>query len=243
LSALLAIKDLKFSWQGSRTGTVDTPLLHITNWHLARGDQLFLHGPSGSGKSSLLSLLSGIHTGYQGSIQFEGTEWRSLAASQRDQRRVDSIGIIFQQFNLVPYLSALDNVLLPLSFSPRRYEQACKAGSAKPSRSATERARELLTALGLDAGHHEAFSNRLSVGQQQRVAAARALIGEPQLILADEPTSALDQANQQQFIELLLEQSARAKSSVVFVSHDLRLASHFPVVSSLAQLQTGQTSQ
>jgi putative ABC transport system ATP-binding protein len=129
------------------------------------------------------------------------------------------MGVIFQQFNLVPYLNPLDNVLLPCRLSPKRRSRA------QPS--PEEQAKSLLNALGIADEHWRRPVTRLSVGQQQRVAAARALIGTPELILADEPTSALDTDNRDRFIELLLQLAAKQQSSVVFVSHDQSLAGRF----------------
>ncbi|MGM0571007.1 ATP-binding cassette domain-containing protein [Marinobacter sp.] len=185
---------------------------------LPAGEHLFIHGPSGSGKTTLLSLLSGLNRATLGTIQVHGQDLTRLSGGARDRLRADRTGVIFQQFNLVPYLSALDNVTLPCRLSGRRRQQAGDPATA---------ARQLMTALGLPAETLTRKAPELSTGQQQRVAAARALIGAPPLILADEPTSALDVENRDRFVALLLEQAARTGSSVVFVSHDPALASHF----------------
>jgi putative ABC transport system ATP-binding protein len=144
----------------------------------------------------------------------------ALRGSVRDRFRVDHIGMIFQVFNLIPWLSALENVLLPCTFSQRRRTRAGDdpAGTA----------RRLLDELGLsDPSLTSKQAHELSVGQQQRVAAARALIGKPDLILADEPTSALDEAAKATFVELLARECAEAGTALLFVSHDRGLERHF----------------
>jgi len=214
---LLQVDSLRFGWNAS-----SAPLLDIEALSLAAGESLFVCGPSGCGKSSLLGLLGGVHLPQQGRIRLLGRELVSLGRQQRDRLRGDHIGFIFQQFNLIPYLSVEDNVLLPCRFSAQRAERARQL-DADPRRSA----QRLLERLGL----HPALARRrameLSVGQQQRVAAARALIGSPELLIADEPTSALDGDSQQAFLELLSEESRRARSALLFVSHDRSLASRF----------------
>jgi putative ABC transport system ATP-binding protein len=148
-------------------------------------------------------------------------DWKSLRTGARDQRRVDHVGYIFQQFNLLPYLSVIDNVLMPCRFS------ALRAGRASESGTMEDAARTLLQGLGLPREAWTKSASALSVGQQQRVAAARALIGHPEVVIADEPTSALDEERRDAFMELLLTRCAEASSALVFVSHDARLARHF----------------
>ena len=190
---LLQVASLRFGWD-SRSA----PLLDIEALNLAAGESLFVCGPSGCGKSSLLGLLGGVHLPQQGSIRLLGHDLVSLGRQQRDRLRGDHIGFIFQQFNLIPYLSVEDNVLLPCRFSARRAERARQL-DADPRRSA----QRLLDRLGLDPALARRQAMELSVGQQQRVAAARALIGGPELLIADEPTSALDADSQHAFLELL----------------------------------------
>ncbi|MEM6985064.1 MAG: ABC transporter ATP-binding protein [Pseudomonadota bacterium] len=202
--------------------------LHLPALHIAAGERVFLHGPSGSGKSTLLNLIAGVLTGYEGSLRVFDSELSSLTARQRDALRGDRIGIIFQQFNLLPYLSVLENVLLPCRVSQVR------RGAVLESESLVDCAKRLLAELGLSRDLFDAQSSALSVGQQQRVAAARALIGRPGLIIADEPTSALDRDNCDGFLELLLSQCAQHNTSVLFVSHDRDLATHFDRSVSLA---------
>lgn len=209
----IAITNLAFRWRPA-----DAFCLELADATVDAGKSLFLHGPSGSGKSTLLNLIGGVLLPARGSVSLLGQPLGELSASRRDAFRADHLGFIFQQFNLIPYLSVLDNVLLPCRFSASRAKRV-----SEPEREA----RRLLAALDL----HPALLSRpaaeLSVGQQQRVAAARALIGQPEILIADEPTSALDAGRQVAFVELLLSEARQAGSAVVFVSHDLRLAAHF----------------
>ncbi|WP_421912098.1 ATP-binding cassette domain-containing protein [Marinobacter sp.] len=209
----LLISELTFRWDRTQTG------IRYPDVTLNSGEHLFLRGPSGSGKSTLLSLLGGLIVPNSGRLELLGTDLASLTSGQRDRFRADHMGVIFQQFNLVPYLSTLNNVTLPCRLSQKRRARAL-------SSPATE-AKSLLTALGIPQSHWHRRVTTLSVGQQQRVAAARALTGAPELILADEPTSALDSDNRDRFIELLLGLAAEKHSSVVFVSHDKSLAHRF----------------
>jgi putative ABC transport system ATP-binding protein len=212
---LLSCLDLRFGWG-------DRDVIILPRFEVARGERVFVCGPSGSGKSTLLSLLAGIAVPREGHVRIEDTVLSSLPAAARDQFRADHIGYVFQQFNLLPYLGVLDNVLLSCAFSPRREQRA----GGRPA--ARLEAIRLLAALGLDeTGLRKRRVTELSVGQQQRVAAARALIGSPELIIADEPTSALDADARDAFLRLLLAECERASSSLVFVSHDMALARHF----------------
>lgn len=212
----IAIRDLTFRWPATRAGegfALALPALTVNP-----ESSLFLHGPSGSGKSTLLNLIGGVLTPQSGHIELLGQPFSALPAARRDAFRADHLGFIFQQFNLIPYLSVLDNVLLPCRFSARR---ARRAGAPAAE------ARRLLAALDLEAALLDRPAAALSVGQQQRVAAARALIGQPEILIADEPTSALDAERQRAFVALLLSEAKRAGSAVIFVSHDVRLAEQF----------------
>lgn len=209
----LRTRDLSFCWHKRQLP------LHFPDLELARGEHLFLEGASGSGKSTLLALLCGLQRPESGHIFLLGQDLGNLRRGELDRFRADHLGIIFQQFNLVPYLSALGNVLLPCRLSRRRRDQA----SPDPEQAA----RDLLQRLDIPEDHWQRPVTGLSIGQQQRVAAARALIGMPPLILADEPTSALDTRNRDRFLDLLLELARENHSAVVFVSHDPALARHF----------------
>lgn len=223
--AALRVVDLVFRWP-----TQPAPCLRIPHFEAARGERLFLHGPSGSGKSSLLGLLGGVSLPQQGRVEILGRALNTLPARSRDRVRAESIGFLFQQFNLLPWLSALDNVLLPCTFSSQR---RVRAAAERTPRAEAER---LLRQLDLSPSSWHGKAGELSVGQQQRVAAARALIGRPEIIIADEPTSALDSERQQAFVDLLLQESATAGATLVFVSHDHRLAAHFDREVSLADI-------
>ena len=212
MSDLLTLNNLRYTWPGS------TDPIVLPNFTLAVGERVFLYGPSGSGKSTLLALIGGLVTPDCGEIRFAGQHLESMKGAKRDQFRADHLGIIFQQFNLLPWLDVRSNVALPCHFSKRR---AQKAG---PLNAAVER---LLMGMGLESALWSRRADTLSVGQQQRVAAARALIGEPDLILADEPTSALDMDRRQQFIDLLFEQVRLSGSTLLFVSHEQDLAARF----------------
>ena len=214
-SPALALHKLHFCWPGAQADT-----LQIEQLTLDRGQTLFLRGPSGCGKSTLLSLAAGVLLPQAGTVQLLGQSWAQLGMAARDQHRADHLGYLFQQFNLLPYLSVLDNVRLPLRFSKRRAARAGVDGGKHA-------AQALLAATGLPASLWPRPAGQLSVGQQQRVAAARALIGAPELVIADEPTSALDDDLRQSFMALLLRSCSAAGSALLFVSHDLRLASRF----------------
>lgn len=209
----LRVSQLTFRWDRIQ------PALSYPEITLDTGEHLFLRGPSGSGKSTLLSLLGGLILPDTGTVTLLGTDLSNLSSGQRDRFRADHMGLIFQQFNLVPYLTTLENVTLSCRLSRKRRERALPTPE--------QEAQSLLTALDIPQSHWHRRVTGLSVGQQQRVAAARALTGGPELILADEPTSALDSDNRDRFIELLLGLAAEKNASVVFVSHDQGLAERF----------------
>ena len=216
-AGLLVLNDVRFHWPGD-----DGFSLAIDAFTLDYGEKLFMRGPSGSGKSTLLSLICGIVRPDSGSIVIDGTDIAQLSPGRADRLRADKLGIIFQQFNLLPYGSMLQNVLMPLQFSNSRRERATAAGGT-----AVGEARRLLERLGLQPALHDRGVTRLSIGQQQRVAVARAMIGKPRLIIADEPTSALDADNRDEFLKLLFEEVERASASLILVSHDPALAASF----------------
>ena len=229
-SDLLQIQELRFAWPGTRDDVLRLPRLH-----LQAGRSYFLHGPSGCGKSTLLGLMSGVLLPRQGRVVLQGQDWASLPAGRRDRRRADLVGVIFQQFNLLPYLSCLDNVLLPCRLSPARTKR-CNAP-------VMDEARRLLQTMDLPAELWSRRADALSIGQQQRVAAARALMGRPSLVIADEPTSALDEPLRDAFMALLMAECRQGGSTLVFVSHDPRLAEHFDERLSLRDLQASQEWQ
>lgn len=214
----IKISNLTFSYTGSEAQSV----LSIPDWQVKEGEHVFLYGPSGSGKSTLLNILAGILQPLQGEVRLLGEQFSSLSARRRDQFRARHIGVVFQQFNLVPYLSVLDNILLAAHFGAR----TTPAGK-QTSVDVKNRAEALLSRLALPAALLRQRADALSVGQQQRVAIVRALINDPELVIADEPTSALDSDARDQFIDLLLECVDDSKRTFIFVSHDRSLAGHF----------------
>ena len=225
---------VRFAWKPGEGDLLDIPRLEV-----AAGERVFVQGPSGSGKSTLFSLLGGVLRPRSGTVRVLGSAISDMAAGRRDRFRADHIGIVFQMFNLVPYLSMVDNVTLPCRFSHRRRERA-RERSGGPEADA----RRLLGRLGLDrAGLPDRAVTDLSIGQQQRVAIARALIGAPELIMADEPTSALDEGAQARFLEILSEQCGEAGASLLFASHDARLGALFDRRLPLAELNRSDAAR
>ncbi len=217
-SAAIQIRDLRFRWRRNLP-----EVLHIPGWQVKRGERIFIRGASGSGKSTLLALLAGVALPEQGEIQLLDQTINQLSGTKRDHFRSNHIGFVFQLFNLIPYLSVLENVILPCRFSTLRKNKVMHSGVSLESE-----ALRLLDHLGMaqdDLVHRPV--TELSVGQQQRVATARALIGAPEIIIADEPTSALDSDMRQAFIKLLFQECDQTGSTLLFVSHDQQLESLF----------------
>ena len=216
----------------------DTAVLDVAGFDVAQGERVFLEGASGSGKSTLLGLVGGILVASAGEVQVLGQSMAALSGAGRDRFRASHVGFVFQMFNLLPYLSVVENVVLPCRFSARRAGEALER-----SGSLAGEARRLLGRLGLgDAEIEERRVAELSIGQQQRVAAARALIGAPALVVADEPTSALDAGARLRFVDLLMEECEAAGSAVLFASHDPALAPRFDRASSMAALNALATT-
>ena len=226
----LELTGLRYRWPAAPADT-----LQLESFTLQAGETVFLRGPSGCGKSTLLALAAGVLLPQAGRSALLGQPWADLGAGARDRRRADHLGYIFQQFNLLPYLSVIDNVRLPLRFSQRRADAARRAGA--------DPAGDLLGHAGLPRSLWQVPAAQLSVGQQQRVAAARALIGAPEVVIADEPTSALDEALREAFMALLLARCAAAGSALLFVSHDLRLAGAFDRVVDLPALNHARPAE
>ncbi len=222
---ILRISDVEFSWGGDSAFS-----LAIDDFTIGQRERLLLMGPSGSGKSTFLSLICGIVSPQTGDINIAETVISDLRGAARDRFRAETFGIIFQMFNLLPYGSITDNVLLPLRFARARRMRAALQGTPAAE------ARRLLERLGLAPSLHRRAAPTLSVGQQQRVAVARALIGAPAVVIADEPTSALDQDHQEAFLNLLFEEVARAEATLIMVSHDPALASRFDRTVALADI-------
>ena len=212
----LHLSELTHAWPGQ------APLIHIPQLTLPQGQHLFIQGPSGCGKSTLLSLLAGVQQVQQGGCQVLGQNLSELPPIQRDRLRGEHMGVIFQQFNLLPFLDVAANALLPTRLFASRAAAASQVWGSPQAQ-----AQALAERLGLPLSLWHQPVHQLSVGQQQRVAAVRALMGQPQLLIADEPTSALDDANQLEFLDLLLNTAEQQGASVVMVSHNARLADRF----------------
>ena len=210
---MIRIKNIEFSWP-----TDPVFRLIVPNFSIKRGEKILLLGESGSGKSTILSLISGIVSPKKGKIILEGKDLASLDPSQKDRIRAEHMGIIFQQFNLLPFMSLYDNIALPLAFAPKR-----KRAIQNTRREITR----ICTALGLKETLLENKASTLSVGQQQRVAVARALIGSPKILLADEPTSSLDSQNKSAFLKLVFQEIAKNRTSILMVSHDESIKKYF----------------
>jgi len=217
-TSIIELESVKFVWPGA-----NTPVLDLDELTVYRGERVFLRGASGSGKTTLLNIVAAVLQASSGTTVVNGIDVGALPNHKRDRFRADTIGYIFQQFNLLPFLSVSDNVSLPCRFSAPRKRRALALGGSIDSE-----CQRLLEAMQLSS---EAMTKtcvtQLSVGQQQRVAVARALIGSPPLIIADEPTSALDNDTRGAFINLLFAEACKAGSTVLFVSHDESLAGHF----------------
>ncbi len=220
MTAAVVVDKLSFGYQAQ------SPVIAIPHMSIDVGRRVFIHGPSGSGKTTLLGLLAGILSPQSGAIRVLNQDLGELSASARDTFRGAHIGFIFQMFNLLPYLNVRDNMQLACRLSPARRQRL--AGLAIDAAT-----RELAGHLAIEDFLDKAVTD-LSVGQQQRVAVGRALLGAPEIIIADEPTSALDADRKDKFIELLFAEAKRISATVIFVSHDLGLKGSFDEVISLA---------
>ncbi len=215
---VITITDMEFRWRPSGPSILDIAKLTVF-----RGERMIVKGASGSGKSPLLNLLGGVIMPQRGVVQILGQTLNEMSSARRDRFRADHVGFIFQMFNLLPYLSPIENVLLPCRFSAHRRAKALKRGATLEAE-----ARRILGHLDLNDDEQLTRSaTELSVGQQQRVAAARALIGAPELLIADEPTSALDWDRRRAFLALLERECWDQGTTLVFVSHDASLESLF----------------
>ena len=218
---MIELKNVRFTHENHS----DKPLLDIKQWTVSAGESVFVCGPSGSGKSTLLNLLSGLLTCSEGEVSVLGQRLDQMSSRQRDRFRANNIGYVFQRFNLIPYLNAVENIDLARSFQSSS-EDNKKAGAA----------RTLLTALNISESEWSKPTAQMSVGQQQRVAIARALVNRPSLMIADEPTSSLDEENRDSFLDLLMPLLKAESMSLVFVSHDMSLAHHFSRVEKLSDI-------
>lgn len=217
----IQLTDVRFAYPSAQ----DKIVLDINNWSVQTKEQIFIHGPSGCGKSTLLNLLSGMLQTAQGEISILGEPLHKMSSRQLDRFRASHIGYIFQQFNLISYLNAVDNIQLASQFSK---------GNNKSK--INEDIKSLLSRFNIDQSHWSKPINQLSIGQQQRIAIARAMINQPEIIIADEPTSSLDQDNRDNFMTELLSMVSDNGSTLLFVSHDMSLAQHFQKVVALSDI-------
>lgn len=225
---VLEAAELEFRYPGPSQWQLNIPRIEV-----CAGEHTYIFGPSGCGKSTLLQLIGGVLSPHRGTIQVMG---ESLSdGARRDRRRAETMGFVFQSLNLVPYLTTLDNVTLPCRFAPRRRARAASNCSLMSE------AKRLLEHLGIGADLWHRKPTELSVGQQQRVAVARALIGRPPLIICDEPTSALDPAARDRFVDLLLSECEAAQATAVVVSHDPSIRSAFRLGFDLSPTQNQTT--
>jgi putative ABC transport system ATP-binding protein len=215
----IELKGVKFS----HAGAPQIPILEIPDWLVESGHHVFVHGPSGSGKSTLLNLVSGVLECTEGEISVVGERLDLMSRRQRDRFRANHIGYVFQRFNLIPYLSAIENIDLARSFSNSR---RANASAAEP----------LLETLNVEQSAWNRPTAHLSMGQQQRVAIARALVNRPELLIADEPTSSLDQQNRNNFLSVMMPLISEHNMTLLFVSHDMSLAQHFTQTLALSDI-------
>ena len=195
-----------------QSGTQRLTVLRDVSFDLPQGAFVSIVGPSGSGKTTLLGLLAGLDTPSQGTVSLDGEDFGSLDEDRRAKLRGKKVGFVFQSFQLIPTLTALENVQVPLELS-----------GAVSAREATSRARDLLARVGLaDRTHH--FPQQLSGGEQQRVALARAFVNEPRILFADEPTGNLDGTTGERIVELLQALNRERGCTIVLVTHDVALA-------------------
>ncbi|MDI3308891.1 MAG: ABC transporter ATP-binding protein [Acetobacteraceae bacterium] len=208
--SLIAARDLRFSVAGA-AGEVN--ILRGLDLTIAAGEAVGLIGPSGSGKTSLLMLLAGLERPTGGRLRVAGHDLATMEEDALARFRRETVGIVFQAFHLVPTMTALENVAVPLEFASRR--------------DAFERAEESLAAVGL--GHRlRHYPGQLSGGEQQRVALARAVVAEPPLLLADEPTGNLDRSTGAQVMDLLFGLRERLGTTLLLITHDQALAERCP---------------
>lgn len=231
---VVQLDNVVFKWPSGKS-TDSHPIIDIEQLTIKSTESVFIKGESGSGKSTLLSLLTGINQPQAGHIKVLDQDINTLSSAKRDKFRADHLGYIFQMFNLLPYLSVIDNVTISCEFSQYR-----KAKALKNSDSLVTEATRLLIALGLNEAIIQKPVNELSIGQQQRVAAARALIGSPDIIIADEPTSALDFTAREAFIKLLFNECQKGQTTLIFVSHDPTLEHLFSRTIPLADINGAQ---
>lgn len=217
----ISLSNIRYAYPDSPNNIV----LDIPQWSVTAEEQVFVHGPSGSGKSTLLNLLSGMAKPLDGELSILNQRLDTMSPHQRDKFRASHIGYVFQQFNLIPYLNAVENIELAAHFSPQKHKS-----------NLTQEIAALLSELNISDTDRHKPTTHLSVGQQQRVAIARALINKPELLIADEPTSSLDAGNRDSFMALLMTMVTEHNTTLVFVSHDMSLSSYFSRTAELSDI-------
>lgn len=210
---MIELSDVVFKYASRPDKTV----INISNWKVGTAERVLLHGPSGTGKSTFLNIISGFFVPNYGTVNICGTRLDKLHTSKRDRFRAENIGYVFQQFNLVPFLNAIENVKLAMHFQR----------SKKTRHSDLDDIKKLLQDLNISKSEWLIPSKKLSIGQQQRVAIARAIVGKPKILIADEPTSALDSKNINNFMTILNSLVTSQNITLIYVSHDLNLSKHF----------------
>ena len=226
---IIDLRNVRFGYKG----TTDALAISITRWSIMKGERVLVHGPSGGGKSTLLNLISGMLTPHSGEITVAGSRLDRMSGQKRDRFRAAQIGYVFQQFNLIPHLNAVDNISLANYF-------------ARPNKPLATRAHieSLLDDLNISSSIRRLRSDVLSSGERQRVAIARALVNQPQLLIADEPTSALDMENRDNFMERITSLAASNNTTLLFVSHDPTLGCYFDRVAQLSDFcETGDSQR
>jgi len=216
---MLELKNIKKSYVQPNGDTTD--ILDMPEFNVAADEQMVLLGPSGCGKSTLLHIIAGITRPDSGTVKLDGVEITKYSEPVVDRVRADKLGYVFQTFNLLPAFTALENVLLGMSFARKKLSR--------------ERAVKLLDRVGLS---HRAGNKpgAMSVGEQQRVAVARALANRPKILLADEPTANIDPHNQKQIVSLIQEACREDEIALVMVTHAMEVADEFERVDQLAEL-------
>lgn len=222
MKPLIKIQNLEFGYN-------DKPLLKIPFWELTAGERIFLAGPSGSGKTTFLELVSGILQPQNGTYEFDNQNMVSLSPHARDEVRKKSMSLIFQNFNLIPYLTVEENILLPFWLGYR---------DSRTHDQLQNELSNLLNQLGLS-GFEKRPITELSQGQQQRVAAVRAFLKKPKLLLADEPTSALDTDHREAFLKVLFQLAEVSNTALIFVSHDRGLEKLFHKTITISDWRVG----
>jgi len=221
-SAAIEVQDLRFAYAGKT-------VLHIPAWQNSTGERIFLRGASGSGKSTLLNLLCGTLLPSGGKLKALGQNLPDMSSHARDRFRARHMGVVFQQFNLIPWLTVQENVRLAAHFG----------GAHKQ---VEQHLAELVQHVNLPISLLNQKAGALSIGQQQRVAVVRALINQPEILLVDEPTSALDEDNRDAFMQLLMSTLDSCGATLIFVSHDRSLAKYFSSSIDMTGLNQARTN-